>query len=374
MKDLFAPVYIMDAKRTPTAKNAFKDISPIALGAATVKSLLLGIGAFFKDIDGVYMGSVYQAKLGQSPAKQVGVHAGIDPQFDAATINKVCSSGLAAMKYGCYEILLGDMHLVVAGGMESMSRAPYMMEDGLTDAYEETHPTMIELSERFARRFGISRFEQDIFAFNSYNNAGNAREKIKKHIVSIETKTGLRDFDEGWRYPDFAKMQSLLTILPQGTITAANASQVADGASAVALASWEKAGEFRRNNVYPLARILGFASHSCGVADYPIAPVGAIRKLLERFSLNLKTIDLFEINEATAVVPILAAKQIGIPLSKINIWGGAIATGHPLGASGAKIVAALCYALRDIQGKYGIAVTCNGGGEALAVLIENIAT
>lgn len=420
--------YILAARRTPFGKfwGALKDISAPRLGAAPIRRILEETGVAQESIGGVYMGEVLTAGVGQNPARQAALYAGLSDACDARTFGKVCSSSLIALDHAVDKILLGKADLMIAGGMESMSRAPYlfrrwekrmgdftfyelvqefirrgadegkleeyekkameftgwyvcveklldsMIYDGLCDIYGIDLPHMGKLADMCAREHGISRNEQEAYAFTSFSRALEAEcaGLFDSQIVHVDTPQRMVVSDEGIYAPDRVRWKKSKPVFTEdGTVIAGTSSQVSDGAGALLLGTSEAAETLR---IAPLARIAAFSVHSQEPEWYTTAPVGAIQKVLRQAGLRLQDIDLFEINEAFAVVPLYAMRELNIPHEKVNIWGGAIAIGHPIGASGARIAMNLAYQLIHANGRYGIAVACNGGGEAVAVLIENV--
>jgi acetyl-CoA C-acetyltransferase len=340
------------------------------------------------------MGNVLSAGVGQAPARQAALFGGLPPSVECLTVNKVCGSGLKAVMLAAQAIRLGDAGTVVAGGMESMSNAPYLLEkardgyrmgdgelvdsmlkDGLIDVYHRY--LMGNAAELCARECSISRADQDDFAIRSYHRAQEAQagglftEEIVP--VTIEVPRGapvVVTEDEDVRKTDFAKIPKLKPAFnAEGTVTAANASKLSDGAAALVVTDEESA---RKRGLRPLARILGFASHAREPEWFTTAPVEAIRKAVARAGVGLDAIDLFEINEAFAVVALAVTRMAGIPIDRVNVHGGAIALGHPLGASGARILVTLLHALERRGARYGVAALCIGGGEANALVVERI--
>ncbi len=395
-------VYILAAKRTPFGKfwGTLKGISAPQLGSEVIRGILQDTGVSPELIDGVYMGEVLTALVGQNPGRQAALYARLLNTCDARTFNKVCSSSLVALDHAADKIMLGKAHLMIAGGMENMSRAPYvvsrsskvlgnklysilfpnadvvlidsMIHDGLLDIYDSTLPHMGELADRCAKDYQISRDEQEEFSAESHARALRARQGglFDSSLVPILAGDDLLDFDEGVREPSIQKMKELKPAFgSEGLITAATSSQISDGAAALLLSDMNTAKKLR---IRPMARIVAVATYSHAPEWYTTAPVGAIQKVLGEAGLRLQDIDLFEINEAFAVVPLYAMREFDISHEKVNIWGGAIAVGHPIGASGARITMNVVYQLMHTGGRYGIAVACNGGGEAVAVLIENM--
>lgn len=395
-------VYILAAKRTPFGKfwSGVKDISAPRLGATVIRRIIGETGVAPEAVDAVYMGQVLTAGAGQNPARQAALYGGLPNTCDARTFGKVCSSSLAAMDHAVDKILLGKANFVFAGGMESMSKAPYlvwrpgrdfgdklysflypksdliltdsMIFDGLCDTYTNAH--MGQLADMCANAYGILRETQEAYAVESHLRALEAHKHrwLDSQIVAVEVGDVEMSEDEGVRIPDPEKIKKMSPVFtPDGTVTAATSSQISDGAAVLLLSDRTTAEKF---GVRTLARIVAFAVHSQEPEWYTTAPVGAIRKVLRIAGLRLEDIDLFEINEAFAVVPLYAMRELHIPHEKVNVWGGAIAIGHPIGASGARITANLVHQLMHTNGRYGIAVVCNGGGEAMAVLIESTLT
>lgn len=394
-------VYIVTAARTPFGKffGALKNIPAPELAASVVQKMLSRVIIPFSKVQEIYFGEVLTAGVGQNPARQVAIRSGLSQECHAVTVNEVCSSSLVAVRIATQNILLGDAELIVAGGAESMSRAPYLLRrtkrmfddktladygaqldailidsmqyDGLRDIYGPKMPSMGELADMCATSHHISRKEQENFAAESFHRAKNAQTRgyFDSQLAYIHTSGGVMYADEGIREPDLDKIKALKPAFRKdGTVTAATSSQISDGAAMLLLCS-----EVMKNKLglKPLARVVAYATHSQNPYWYTTAPVGAIKAVLAKAQLTLDQVDLFEINEAFAVVPIYAMRQLGIPHDKVNIWGGAIALGHPIGASGARLVTTLAYELRMTGKRYGIAVACNGGGEAVALLIEN---
>jgi acetyl-CoA C-acetyltransferase len=338
----------------------------------------------------VYMGNVLSANLGQSPARQAAIFAGIPATTDCTTVNKVCAAGMKASILGAQQIQLGLEGIVVTGGMESMSNTPHyhvlrkqvklgdelfadgLLKDGLTDVYHHTH--MGNLAEQTVTQYGITRQQQDAYAMRSYERAADATKlgKFSNELfqVSIPAKGGhiLVDTDE-----DISKIipEKVATLKPtfehNGTITAANASNLSDGAAVLLLASAEAVAQF---GLTPLVKIIAYADAAHDPAGYATAPSLAIPKALQRAGLRLADMDIIELNEAYAAVVLVNQQLLGFDLDKTNVYGGAIAIGHPLGASGARILCTLISALIQEGGRYGLAAICNGGGGASAVIVE----
>jgi len=390
MKDVF----IVSAKRTPIGGflGSLSGFSAIELGKIAIENALEQTLIPLTEIDSVYMGNVLSANLGQSPARQAAIFAGIDDHTDATTVNKVCASGMKAVMIGAQQIQLGVDNVVVAGGMESMSNVPHytnqrvgnkmgnsvlvdgLLKDGLTDVYNDFH--MGNAAEITVRKYNITREEQDAYALESYARAAKAFEtgKFDKEIIPIAVKqkagTVTITQDEDVNKLIAEKVPTLKPVFEEGgTITAANASNLNDGAAALVLVSAEAVEKY---NLKPLAKIIGYADAAQAPEWFTTSPSLAIPKALQQAGLSEDDIDYFEINEAYSAV-ILANQQIlGIAPEKINVYGGGVAMGHPIGASGARIIATLTSVLSQEGGKYGVAAICNGGGGASAIVIENL--
>ncbi len=363
------------------------------LGAGCIKALVERTGVPPEKIDEVIMGNVVSAGIGQNPARQAAIHGGLPTSVGATTLNKVCGSGLKAVMLADQAIRLGDADVVVAGGMENMSRAPYllmkaregyrmgngelvdaMIHDGLWDIYGGKH--MGTYGDRCAAKYGFSKQDQDDFAVRTHTRAKQAAESgafAEEMIpvdVTVRGKTTSVTADEGPTRFDEAKLRSLKPAFgAEGTVTAGNASSINDGAAALLLASKAACDELK---LKPIARVVGAATYSQDPEWFTTAPIGAIRKLFERTGWTVETTDLFEINEAFAAVTMAAEKDLKIPAEKVNIYGGAVALGHPIGCSGARLLVTLLNALRRTGGKRGIASLCIGGGEAVAVAVERL--
>jgi acetyl-CoA C-acetyltransferase len=388
-------VYVVDGKRTPFGSfgGVLSDIPAPALGSAVIKGLLEASSLPPAAVDEIILGQVLSGGAGQAPARQAMRGAGIPDSAHALTINKVCGSGLKAVMLGADSIRLGESSLVIAGGIENMSMAPYflkkarngyrmgngeiidlMVYDGLTDPYTSVH--MGEIGEKSAARFGVGRDEQDVFAIRSFTLSQAAIEngiftdEIVPVIKNIRGTETIVSADEEPFKVNFDKITSLKTVFKKdGTITAANASSISDGAAMLLLA--DKAA-LSRYNLAPKARIVASATESRHPDNFPDAPIGAIEKVIAKAGLTLNDIDLFEINEAFALVTLLAIKRLNIPLEKVNVNGGACAIGHPIGASGARLAATLVHELHRQNKRYGLATLCIGGGEAVAMIFERI--
>lgn len=345
-------------------------------------------------IQEVFMGNVVSANLGQAPARQAALGAGLPFQVPCTTVNKVCSSGLKAVMFGAQAIQLGQADVIVAGGMESMSNIPFyvpgarwgykfgngefidgLAKDGLTDVYNKT--AMGVSADKTAEKYGISREAQDQFAIESYTRAQQATQSgnFKNEIVSVEIaqKKGpatVIDQDEECFKVDFAKIPGLRpAFTPDGTVTAANASTINDGAAALLLASEEAV---KRYGLKPIARIVSYADAEQDPFWFTTSPTLAAPKALERAGLTKHQVDFYEVNEAFAVVTMAFEKELDIDHQLVNVRGGACALGHPLGASGARILTTLIHVLHGNNGRYGLATLCNGGGGASAVIVERV--
>ncbi len=384
---------ILSAVRTPIGAylGSLSALKAPQLGAVAIKAAVSKAGVNPEDISEVIMGNVLQGGVGQAPARQAAIYAGLPNSVPCMTINKVCGSGLKSVMLADQAIRCGDAEIVVAGGQESMTNAPYilpkarsgyrmgngelvdmMINDGLWDVYKQIH--MGNAGELCAEECNFTRDEQDEFAIMSYKRAIEAQEKgwFKDEIIPVEIKgrkgTIVVDTDEEPAKVNFDKIKSLRTVFKKdGTVTAANASSIDDGASALVVASDKKADEL---GIKPLAKIIAHESHAQEPDWFTTAPVQAINKVLAKANMKLEDIDLFEINEAFAVVPMVAAKELNISYDKINIHGGAVSLGHPIGASGARVLTTLIYAMKRKGSKYGLATLCIGGGEASAMIIE----
>ncbi|WOS39680.1 thiolase family protein [Xanthomonas rydalmerensis] len=388
-------IVIAAAKRTAIGAflGQFNGVPTPTLGAAAIRAALEQSGIPAADVSEVIMGCVLPANLGQAPARQAARAAGVPDGTGATTINKVCGSGMKAVMLGHDLIKAGSASIVVAGGMESMSNAPHMLPnsrtgnrygnfqavdhmawDGLTNP--DDGQAMGVFGEATAEKFGFSRKDQDAFAIESVNRAQAAQRDgaFAAEIVPVTVATRKGevqvDSDEQPGKSDVTKIPALKPAFKKdGTVTAASSSSISDGAAALVLLG---ADEAARRGVAPLARIVGHATFSQAPEWFTTAPVGAIRKLLDQVGWSLDQVDLFEINEAFAVVAMVPIKELGLDHAKINVQGGACALGHPIGASGARLLVTLLNALRSRGGRRGIATLCIGGGEATAVAIELI--
>lgn len=388
-------VYIVAAKRTPMGSfgSSLATVSATDLGATVIKALLADIKLELHHIDEVYMGSVLQANLGQAPARQASKKSGIPDRVPATTINKVCASGMKAISIGVQQILLGDAHVVVAGGMENMSQVPFydvaarwgakygdqkladgIQKDGLTDVYSDQ--AMGNCGELCAEKYEISRADQDEYAIQSYTRSKIAWEsgKFKNEVIPVEVKsrkgTVVVDEDEEYKNINFEKVSQLrASFKTDGTITAANASTLSDGAAAVILMSEEKVNEL---GIKPLAEIIAYADAEQSPEWFTTTPAAATQKVLQKAGMTIDEIDYFEFNEAFSVVALANAKLLDISSEQMNIYGGAVALGHPLGCSGARIIVTLNSVLHQEGGQLGLAAICNGGGGASAMILKKM--
>ncbi len=388
------PIIIAGYARTPMGafQGALAGASATALGAASVREAVARSGAAPDRIDRIYMGCVLPAGLGQAPARQAALGAGLPDSVQATTVNKMCGSGMQAAIMAAEALAAGTADLVVAGGMESMSNAPYLLAkhragarighdvvkdsmylDGLEDAYEPGR-LMGSFAEDSAREYQLTRAAQDAYALRSLERASAAiaggafTAEITPVTVAGRGGDTVVSIDE---QPGRARPDKIPTLKPafakDGTITAANASSISDGAAALVMT---RASVADRHGLHAVARVVATAAHAHAPSQFTTAPVPAIRKVLERAGWSVDDVDLFEVNEAFAVVAMIAAAALGIPDEKLNVNGGATALGHPIGASGARIMATLIAALQARGGKRGIASLCIGGGEATAVALE----
>jgi acetyl-CoA C-acetyltransferase len=390
--------FILSAVRTPIGKylGALAGVSAPELGAVAVTEAMRRAKVPADRVNEVIMGNVLQAGVGQNPARQAALKAGLPDTIAAFTVNKVCGSGLKAVMLADQAIRAGDADVIVAGGMESMSRAPYllfgarsgwkfgdqkavdaMIHDGLWCPFENWH--MGEAAEHIAAKCEVSRTEQDRFAAQSHQRAVAAWEKgaFQAEVVPVTVASGGRkppvivNRDEGMR-PD-TNSEALAKLKPSfrehGTVTAGNASMISDGAAAVVVASGKGA---ERLGAKPLVRIVASATSGVAPKDIFIAPVYAVRQVLDRAGLALKDIDLFELNEAFAAQMLACGKELQLDESKVNVNGGAIAVGHPIGASGTRVLVTLLYALEKRKLKRGLASLCLGGGNAVAMVVERV--
>jgi acetyl-CoA C-acetyltransferase len=384
-------VYILGGARTAVGSfmGTLSQVPAPKLGAAAIEGALAKANIDKTKVDEVFMGNVITSGVGQAPARQAMLGAGLPNTVPATTVGKVCGSGLQAVILGARSIMTGDNQVVVAGGMENMSLAPHLLMnsrtgtkygttemrdsmayDGLTDAYQNV--AMGVCAEECTKKYKMTREEQDAFAMTSFKRAQAAQKEgvFKDEIVAVKVpaKGGTVDVteDEGPGKANFEKMPTLKPAFDKaGTITAANASTINDGAAAIVLGGDQYASlaEFK---------ILSYASNAHDPSWFSTAPVDAIKKSLKKANLNINQIDLFEINEAFAAVTMAAMKDCEIPHDKVNVFGGAVAIGHPIGASGARILVTLMNAMKKKKAKYGCTAICIGGGEALSMIIERV--
>ena len=388
-------VVIVSVARTPIGSfmGSLSSIPAPKLGAIAIKGALNKIHLKPEMVEEVFMGNVVSAGLGQAPARQAAIYAGIPNTVPCTTINKVCSSGMKSIMLAAQTIALGDAEIVVAGGMENMSMIPHyqhartgskfgpitmedgMQKDGLVDAYEQV--AMGVCADECATEYSFSREDQDAFAIESYNRSANAwkEEKYADEVVPVEIpqRRGepiIFSEDEEYKNVKMEKIPALRAAFTKdGTVTAANASTINDGGAALVLMSAEKAKEL---NITPLAKIKGYADAAHEPKWFTTAPAKALPKALAKANLSIDDVDYFELNEAFAVVGLANMKILGLSSDKVNVNGGAVSLGHPLGVSGARIIIALTSILKQNNAKIGAAAICNGGGGASAMIIEKI--
>jgi len=388
------PIVVVGAARTPIGGflGELKDAAAPALGAAAIRSALARAGVDGEAIDETLMGCVLAAGLGQAPARQAALAAGLPVSVGATTVNKMCGSGMKAAMLACDLIAASSANIVVAGGMESMSNAPYLLErarsgyrmghgrvvdsmflDGLEDAYDKGR-LMGTFAEDCAEAYQFTREAQDSYALRSLERAQAAMRAgvFAAEIAPVTVKAGKSETivaaDE---QPPKARPEKILTLRPAfrdgGTVTAANSSSISDGAAALVMT---RASEAERRGITPLARIVAHATYAAQPKGFPTAPIGAIRRLFDKTGWSAGAVDLYEINEAFAVVAMAAMRDLGLPADKVNVNGGACALGHPIGASGARILVTLIAALKARGLKRGVAALCIGGGEGTAMAVE----
>ncbi len=391
-----APVYVVAARRTPIGAylGAFAEVAAPKLGSTAIRAAIESAKLEAAAVQQVFMGNVLSAGIGQAPARQASLGAGVPDTVPCVTVSKVCGSGLEAIVLGTKSIALGDADVIVAGGMESMSNVPYylqkarsgyrmghgqltdgMIHDGLWDPYKDFH--MGNAGELCAREYKFTREMQDDFAKESFRRALAAQKegKFVDEIAGVSVPQRKGDplvvlEDEGPKKGDPSKMSALRpAFVKDGTITAANASSINDGASAVVLAS---EAAVKKHGLTPLARIVGYGAAAHAPEWFTTAPAKAIADASKRTGVAVKDIDLFEINEAFAVVTLAANRDCELDPAKVNVHGGAIALGHPIGASGARIFSTLVHAMKNRSAKRGLATLCIGGGEAVAVIVERV--
>jgi acetyl-CoA C-acetyltransferase len=388
--------YIVSVARTPIGafNGALAPLTAPQLGAIAIKGALEKAGVAPTLVEEVFMGNVVAAGLGQAPATQAMIYAGIPNTVPATVINKVCASGSKAIMLAAQSIMMGINDVVIAGGMESMSNIPYyldkarngyrlghgtiidgMVKDGLWDVYKDYH--MGNAAEMCARDYKISRDDQDAFAIESYTRAQNAYKNnaFAAELVSVEIPVRGKEAmvvkeDEEYLKVNFEKLKTLKPAFEkEGTITAANASKLNDGASALLIMSEEKVKEL---GLKPLAKIVAFADAAQAPEWFTTAPSLAIPKALKWAGIDIKDVDYFELNEAFSVVGLVNNQILGLDSKKVNVYGGAVALGHPLGSSGSRIVATLTSVLNQEGGRYGVTGICNGGGGASAIVLEKV--
>ncbi|SDX64751.1 acetyl-CoA C-acyltransferase [Hymenobacter psychrophilus] len=388
-------VVIVAAVRTPIGSfgGSLASLSAVELGAIAIKGALEKAGVDGKEVQQVIMGNVISANLGQAPARQAAKKAGLPDTVECTTVNKVCASGSKAIMYGAQAIMLGQADVVMAGGMESMSNVPYyldkarfgakygngqmidgLMKDGLWDPYNDY--AMGNAADATAAHYGITREDQDAFAQQSYERsaaaakAGKKKDEIVPVTITVRGKETVISDDEEYLKADFAKFSSLrAAFTKEGTVTAANASTLNDGAAAVLLMSREKADEL---GIKPIAIIRGFADAEQAPEWFTTTPSLAIPKALKNAGLEASDVDFYEINEAFSVVSLANNKLLNLEGTKVNVYGGAVSLGHPLGASGARIVTTLLNVMENEGGKIGVTGICNGGGGASSIVLERV--
>jgi acetyl-CoA C-acetyltransferase len=387
-------IYLAGGARTPLGGfcGAFADVSAVDLGITAVKGAIARSGAKPEDIEELLIGCVLSGELRPNAARQIALGAGLPDSVPATSVNVLCGSGMKTITFAAQAIQTGDSEIIIAGGIENMSRAPYMldkgrtgyrlgnaeihdsmMRDALLDAFDGQH--MGVHAERTAAKCGFSRQEQDDYAVESSKRAIKAdkdgtfaREIVPVQITGRKGKVTVVDHDEEPARFNEEKLRALSPAFSkEGTVTAGNASSINDGAAAIVVVSAEKAKEL---GLQCQARILGYAMHAREPQLFPLAPIGAIEKVLKKVGWSVQDVDLFEINEAFAVVPLAAMKTLGIPHDKLNVHGGAVCLGHPIGASGTRVVVTLINALKTYGKKTGIASLCVGGGMGVALAIE----
>ncbi len=393
-KSKMKEVVIVSAVRTPMGSfgGALSSVSATQLGSVAIKGAVEKAGINPDEIDEVYMGNVLQANLGQAPARQAAMGAGLNQDVPCTTINKVCSSGMKSIMLAAQSIMCGDNDVVVAGGMENMSAVPHyfakgrngqklgdmklvdgLVKDGLTDVYNKVH--MGNCAELCAKEMRFTREQQDAFAIESYNRSAKAwsEGKFSDEVVPVSVAQRRGDdliISEDEEYKN-VKMEKIPTLRPvfdkEGTVTAANASTLNDGAAALILMSADKAKELK---LQPLAKIKSYADAAHQAEWFTTAPAKALPIALEKANINTGDVDFFELNEAFSVVGLANIEKLGLDASKVNVHGGAVSLGHPLGCSGARIIVTLLHVLKHNNGKVGAAGICNGGGGASAMVVE----
>ncbi len=386
-------IFIASGARTPMGgfQGALQDLTGVELGTIAIREAIQRSGFDPENIEEVIMGCVLPSGLKQGPARQASIEAGIPVEVGATTINKLCGSGMKATMLAHDLIKAGTNEVMVAGGMESMSNAPYLMPkarsgyrmghtevhdsmftDGLEDA--KTGRLMGSFAQDMADKYQMTREDMDAFAIQSLTRAQNAIEegnlKAETVPITIRTRKGEATVVDD-EQPGNANLEKIPTLRPafksDGTVTAANSSSISDGASALVLASAEAV---KKHDLQPMARIVGHTTNSRHPSEFTIAPIGAVEKLLDKIGWSKEDVDLFEINEAFAMVTMAAIHDLGLDVEKVNIFGGACAQGHPIGSTGSRIIITLMHALKTLGKKRGIAALCIGGGEATAIAIE----
>lgn len=389
-------VFIVAAKRTPQGSfgGALSHFSAVELGTLAVQAAKESAQIPTQAVDELFFGQVIQANAGQAPARQVALKAGLGEHVPSTTVNKVCASGMKAVMFGAQSIQLDQNQIVIAGGMESMSQVPHylakarygygygggelidgLQRDGLVDVYQSK--PMGCYADATAAKYQLTREAQDAYAIRSYQRATQAWEHgfFQEEVVTIswqdkKGKTWECKQDEEFRKVQFEKISTLRpAFTPDGTVTAANASTINDGAAALIMASAEAVAEF---GLKPLARILSYADAATSPEWFTIAPIAAAQKALDRAQLSFQDIGLIEVNEAFSAVPMAFAQHFSCDENKLNVLGGGVALGHPLGASGARIIVTLTHLLQRTKTQYGLAAICNGGGGASAMIIERM--
>jgi acetyl-CoA C-acetyltransferase len=386
---------IVAGVRTPMGamNGGLAAVPATQLGATCVKALVARTGVPGDQIDEVIMGNCIAAGLGMNPARQVAILGGLPPSAGATTLNRACASGMKAVLLADQAIRLGDAELIIAGGIENMTRAPYLLlkaregyrmghgelldaliYDGLTDAFSNKH--MGVFADRCAEKFGFTKQQQDDFAVRSHTRArkaietGVSADEIVPVEITVKGKTTTFSTDEGPPRFDEAKLRSLKPAFgPEGTVTAGNASSINDGGAALLVAS---AAKCRQLGLKPQARIVGGVTFSREPEWFTLAPIGAVKKLFDKVGWSVADVDLFEVNEAFATVALAVEKELGLSADKVNIYGGAVALGHPVGCSGARILVTLLNGLKRTGGHRGIATLCVGGGEGIAMAVEMV--
>jgi acetyl-CoA C-acetyltransferase len=389
-------VIIVSAVRTPIGSfnGALSSISATKLGALVVAEAIRRAAIPKEAVDEVIMGNVIAAGLGQAPARQASIYAGLPEKVEALTINKMCGSGLKAVMLGAQAIMCGDADIVVAGGMENMTQAPYLLDkarsgyrlghgqlldsllrDGLIDVYNDCH--MGNCAELCADTYQLTREELDAFAISSYQKAQRAQREglFKEEILPVQVPQGRREpllveHDEEPTRVNFERLPQLTPAFKEdGKVTAGNASTINDGAAAVVIVGRDVADKM---GLQPMARIVASSAHAQQPEWFTTAPAGAIKKVFVKAGLGLNDIDLFEINEAFAAVSLAVNRELGLDAARVNVNGGAVALGHPVGASGARVLTTLLYAMRARGARRGVASLCLAGGEAVAMVVESI--